>query len=693
MKRLLPWISLLAPSVFFSAHALAKTVKYELTATRGAINLSGKATVEHALKINEQIPGPLLEFTEGDDAEITVKNSIPGDELSIHWHGLLLPNEMDGVPYVTTPPIRSGENYTFRFKLRQSGTYWYHSHTHLQEQDGLYGPILIHSASKNISSHLKKAQDVVVVLSDWSDEEGHTILKNLKKDGEYYLHKKHTVRSWWGALRAGELGSYLSNEWSGMGGMDLSDVGYDVFLINGKKTSEITDFPPGTQVRLRIINAGASSYFHVSLCGEPLNVVAADGIDIEPVQTRRLLIGMAETYDAIFTVKKDIQCELRATAQDGTGHASLWLGKGNPVPAENIPSPNLYAPMEHGSHNTHPHTESHHHPVSPVQELSIDQIKSLKPTAFSKTLPHHRLKLKLDGDMGRYVWFIDGKAIHEERNLIIRASEVVELTLENETMMHHPMHLHGHFFRVINSFDSYSPLKHTVDVPPHGTRTIQFLANEPGEWMLHCHNLFHMKNGMARVVKYSTFVPKKEIVEHQSHDPHLHDHWYPLVQGLLSTNLAEGKLRLSQTRNQVDFKVEGRNQSKSFANFDEEWEIEGNLFFRRWINSQLSFFGGATLFEQRYRAVVGGSYTLPFQVHAEGWFSHHADFKIDLQRHFQWTSAFFSEVELSWVSEPLEKWHVEPECRFTLMYEPNWHWAVGFVLTEESLGVGAHFQL
>ena len=209
----------------------AKTVHYELTATKGEVNLSGKKSVDFALMLNGSIPAPTLEFTEGDDAEIVVKNNIPDDELSIHWHGILLPPEMDGVSYVTTAPILSGQSHTFRFKIRQHGTYWYHSHTNVQEQKGLYGALVFHPKKPVI----KVDREAVVVLSDWSDENATSILKNLRKDGDYYLYKKNTVRSYLGALKAGGFGVYLDNERTRMGGMDLSDVGYDAFLTNGKR--------------------------------------------------------------------------------------------------------------------------------------------------------------------------------------------------------------------------------------------------------------------------------------------------------------------------------------------------------------------------------------------------------------------------------------------------------------------------
>lgn len=325
-------------------HAEAKTVRYELTIRNEPVNLSGKKTVGFALTVNGGIPAPTLEFTEGDEAEILVKNEVPNEEASIHWHGILLPPDQDGVPYVNTPPIFSGQSHLFKFKIRQHGTYWYHSHTMLQEQKGVYGGIIIHPKKETI----KVDREAVVVLSDWSDENADSILRNLRKDGDYYLYKKDSVRSYFGALaQSGQsLKNQIYNEWIRMGGMDLSDVGYDAFLINGKRDSQLVDAKPGERVRLRIINAGSSSYFYVAM-GVPMRVISADGVDQKPIDANEILIGMAETYDVLFTVPDAKSYELRATCQDVTGFASTWIGRGEKVPAPTKPKPDLYATMDH----------------------------------------------------------------------------------------------------------------------------------------------------------------------------------------------------------------------------------------------------------------------------------------------------------------------------------------------------------
>lgn len=724
--------------------AWAKTVKYELNVTQKPVNMSGKKEVDFALVVNGGIPAPTLEFTEGDDAEITVTNNIPsGEEVSIHWHGILLPPEEDGVAYVNTPPIHKGKSRTFRFKIRQHGTYWYHSHTMLQEQKGVYGAFIIHPKKKTIAYD----KDIVAVLSDWSDENADKILRNLRKDGDYYLYKKNSIRSIFGAAKAGDLGTYFKNEWIRMGGMDLSDVGYDAFLINGKKDSQLAVIHPGERVRLRIINAGASSYFYVSLGGLPMTVISADGVDIAPVQAKEILMGMAETYDVLFTVPEHKNYELRATVQDVTGYASAWLGMGERVSAPDKPLPDLYAGMDHASmghggmnhgsmdhskmsgeqmdHSKMNHASMDHgkmdHSEMPsetmdhskmdhskmnhatskssqkdvavsgptIETLTVDNIKSPSSTAFPKDKKIHDVKLVLGGDMERYVWFINGKAIHEDRTIEIKEGEVVRFTMVNDTMMHHPMHLHGHFFRVLNSSGDFSPLKHTVDVGPHMTRTIEFYANEPGQWMLHCHNLYHMKTGMARVVKYSSFEPSPEMKKHEKHDPHMHDHWYHYGKVALATQRGEAFFRSSQTWNQLEFRGEAETESKKAFNYSDGFEYQGDLFYRRWFGQYFNVVGGGTYFDKEFHGAVGVAYTLPLLIESQLLVNHEGELRLDLEKKFQWTSHVFSDLEFTW--RPSEKDH-QFEYEASLMYAPSWTWAAGLLFSNETLGGGLEVQ-
>jgi CopA family copper-resistance protein len=710
-------ISLLC--LFHMEKAWSKTVRYELKATEGSLNVSGKKTVDFALLVNGSLPAPTLEFDEGDEAEIAVTNNIADQEISIHWHGLLLPPEMDGVPYVNNPPIMPGTTYTFRFKLRQSGTYWYHTHSHVQEQKGIFGALIIHPKVKKITAD----KEAVIVLGDWSDEDPHDILANLRKDGEYYLYKKNTVRSWAGAIQAGALTTYLHNEWTRMGGMDYSDVGYDAFIINGKPDSQLIDAKPGEKIRLRIVNASASSYFHVSLGDMPMKVISADGVDIDPIRAKDILIGMAETYDLLFEVPAQKNYEFRATAQDGTGSASTWIGKGDKVSVPPRALVDLYASMDHMGmdhsagggegmdHSKMDHSQMNHEaPEAPaevdhskmdhskmdhsqhgsmppaaenkireVESLTVDELKAQAPTAFPKDTAFYDVKLVLDGDMERYIWHINGKTMAEDRTIVIKEGDVIRFTLVNETMMHHPMHLHGHFFRVLNKNGDSSPMKHTVDVGPHMTRTIEFKADEPGEWMLHCHNLYHMKTGMARVVKYSSYTPTAEIQHLQKHDPHLHDH--PFYYGMLeaATNHAQGKFRISKTWDEIEGRFETRK--------DYSWDGEGDLVYKRWINKYLNLEVGATNFDKETYGMAGVGYILPMLIESKLLINSKAQLRLDLEKKFQWTSKIFTDVDVAFRQKEETEWEV------SLMYANSWSWAAGFKFTKESSGVGVQVQL
>lgn len=759
-------------TTLISTASFAKTVRYELTVRNEKVNLSGKKEVDFALTVNGGIPAPTLEFTEGDDAEILVKNEISKEDVSIHWHGILLPPEEDGVPYVNTPPIFPGASRLFKFKIRQNGTFWYHSHTAVQEQKGVYGAFIIHPKKKAIQYD----KDAVVVLSDWSDENADQIIRNLRKDGDYYLYKKDAVRSYFGAAQARSLKTHLQNEWNRMGGMDLSDVGYDAFLINGKRDSQLLMAHPGEKVRIRIINAGASSYFYVSM-GVPMQVISADGVDIEPVQTKEILIGMAETYDILFTVPDHKNYELRATAQDVTGFASGWIGMGEKVKAPDKPLPNLYmsmgnmstggmsgmnhggddsnsmAGMDHSKMSDGPkemdhstmegmdHTKmggmrptppasqkkaGHSQHVSaksilkdgkidwstqsdaqlqqnstmrdlgpsnknPVLEtLSVDSLTALRPTTLPKEAKIHDLKLVLGGDMARYIWHINGKAISEDRLIYINKGEIVRFTFQNDTMMHHPMHLHGHFFRVLNENGDKSPLKHTVDVPPHGTRIIEFYANEPGQWMLHCHNLYHMKAGMARVVRYNDFKLPPEMEKNDQQDPHRHDHFYTYSNLEAGSNHAKGQFKLMRTWDEFDFQIESANVDGENFEFKNPWETEGNALYRRWFSNFFNITGGADFYDEKAYGLIGVGYILPLLIDSRVFVNHEGKFRFDLEKRFQWTKNIFSDAEFTWRAD----WDGERDNEFevSLMYGPDWNWAAGFMFTEKSFGVGAQVQ-
>lgn len=697
----------------FPLQSLARTVHYDLLVEQKSVNLSEKKSVDFALTVNGGIPAPTLEFTEGDDAEITVTNQIPsGEDVSIHWHGILLPPLEDGVPFVNTPPIYKGKSRTFKFKIRQNGTYWYHSHTMLQEQKGVYGAIVIHPKKDTI----KVDKEVVAVISDWSDEDADQILRNLKKEGDYYLYKKGTIRSYGEAIQKGRLGNQLMNEWNRMAGMDLSDVGYDAFFINGKKDSQLITAKPGERIRVRIINAAASTYFHISLGGLPMQVISADGVDVAPIMANELFMGMAETYDVLFTVPNHKNYELRVTAQDGTGLASGWIGMNEKVSTKDVPAPDMYATMDHDmsgmDHSKMKATEESKSmdmkgmdhsmqmkkptanvptKTSVIESLKVDDLKALKATALPKNSKVHDLKLVLNGDMRRYVWHINGKTIAEDRLLTVHPGEVIRITYQNDSMMHHPMHLHGHFFRVVNKNGEYSPMKHTVDVPPMSSRTIEFYTDEVGQWMLHCHNLLHMASGMARVVKYSNFIPSPEMAMFEKHDHHQGDPWYSYGKFELSSNHAKGNYRISQSWNEFQARIESANiRGKNFS-LDDKWDYEGDFFYRRWLSNWTNLIAGGTSYGEKFHGVIGVGQFLPLMFETNIFVNHEGQFRLDVNRKFQWTKTVRSELELTW-RPGNQRGEDEVEVETSLMYSPTWTWAAGLMVTNDSVGGGIEYQ-
>lgn len=538
-----------------------KRVEYDLFITDTVANFTGRQV--QAIAVNGTIPAPTLYFTEGDTAVIRVHNEME-EETSVHWHGILLPNEQDGVPYLTTAPIEPGKTHTFVFPLIQAGTYWYHSHTMLQEQSGLYGSIVIYPRQ------YEKKMEQVLVLSDWTDENPHEVMRSLKRGSDWYAIQKGSVQSWGEALAAGYLGDKFTQEWSRMPAMDVSDVYYDRFLINGKSFAKYAQVEPGDTVRLRIINGSASTYFWVQYAGGPMKVVAADGLDIKPVMADKILIAVAETYDVEIILPDDgMSYEFRATAQDISGFASVYIGTGMEMKAPDLPRLNYFAMMREmnqmmnishdgmkmengGMKEMKPGGEKDtmkmDHPMnmemkrdsmqgmehgnmemgsskdtvqqstramsmddmttmsmSPSEGLVLDygMLKSTKPTTLNQENPVREIHLTLTGNMLRYIWSFDNKTLSEADKILIKKGENVRFILTNNTMMRHPMHLHGHFFRFINGQGDYAPLKHTFDIKPMETVTIEFYANEEKDWFFHCHILYHMMSGMARVVSYA----------------------------------------------------------------------------------------------------------------------------------------------------------------------------------------------
>jgi FtsP/CotA-like multicopper oxidase with cupredoxin domain len=625
--------------------SFAEVREYNLVINYQTVNLTGRDV--EAMTINGSIPGPTLRFKVGDIARIHVRNEMDV-ETSIHWHGILLPNLQDGVPYLTTPPILPGTTYTYEFPIKHSGTYWYHSHTGLQEQRGVYGSIVFESEEPVAVADF----DHVVVISDWTDENPNEVLRTLKSGNDYYSLKKGSMQSLLGAARADAFRDVLKRSWMRMPPMDISDVAYDRFLINGK-TSSVFEADPGQSVRLRIINAAASSYFYLQYAGGDMKVISADGVDVQPVDIDRFLIAVAETYDVIITVPEKGAYEFRATAQDSSGHTSLFIGKGEKVTAPHVPKPDLYKmhssdhKMEGSAMKGMDHGKmSMKMPMNERPMPPYDKLGSLHSTALSKEYPVREIRLELTGDMERYVWSMNGKTLNEADMIRIRKGENVRFIMVNKTMMHHPMHLHGHFFRVVNKHGDYSPLKHTFDVPPLGMQAIEFYADEEKDWFFHCHVLYHLKAGMARIVRYEDSDLDPQIARIRK--SLFKEHWYFWADASFLTQMTEGRLVAANTRNTLSAAWE--------AGWDEDYEAV--LTYERYFNRFFKAFAGGVLTdgEQDHRGIIGVRYLLPLLFESALWVDTEGDFRVTLENEIQLTDRLYAFGEFQYDTESDEEW-------------------------------------
>ncbi len=656
------YLFLLALVCANTERASAKLVDYTLTIQETTLAPAGKNA--RALTINGGLPGPTLHFREGDTARITVVNGLQGEEVSTHWHGLLVPNDQDGVPYITTPPIFSGQSHTFEFQLHQAGTYWYHSHTGLQEQRGVYGAIVIDPKGESV---VKTDRDAVLLLSDWTNESPTEVMRTLMRGSDWYAIRKGTAQSILGAAKAGFLKDYFDREKARLPAMDVSDIAYDAFLINGQRRSDLAA-KPGERVRLRVINGGTASYFYLNSATGPLTIIASDGMNVKPIQQHRLLIGMGETYDLLFTVPPSGAWEFRATAQDGSGHASYFIGSGAERLAPEIERLNPYSmnvalaavldQLDETGHQTDRQalaTEKPR-PLPPYKRL-----QSLQPTTLPKHAPVRKLTLKLSGDMMRYLWTINGTTLTEDSTIPVKRGEILQLDLRNDSMMHHPMHLHGHFFRLLmeDAVDPrYAPLKHTVDVPPMSHRLIEFYANEEKDWVFHCHLLYHMHAGMMKVISYDGQEP--------NHEPKLNlaeeNPFYFLLDGNLQTHMSMGRASLMDARN--DFMAmwdvgwghdtEGMMESHAGEPHhqhempDVSYEID--LTYQRYLNPRWMVYGGyrlTNMMDQENSFLVGVMHHFPYMVEANLSVESTGDVRLGLMKSFQLTDRFsiFGRVE------------------------------------------------
>ncbi|MEM7433074.1 MAG: copper resistance system multicopper oxidase [Pseudomonadota bacterium] len=484
-----------------------------------------------AFGINGTVPGPLLRFREGDSVVLNVHNDLTVDS-SIHWHGLLLPDNMDGVPKISFAGIAPGEFYRYEFPIRQNGTYWYHSHSGLQEQSGVYGPIIIDPEGDDSVAY---DRDYVVLLSDWTFDSPERVFANLKAREDFYLANRLTVRddmadkSMWSRMRMNPTDI-----------ADVSGLAY-TFLMNGRDNLAAWsgEFAPGERIRLRVINGSAMSFFNVRIPGLPMTVVQADGQNVEPVAIDEFQIGAAETYDVVVT-PTDEAYTIMAEASDRSGfvHGTLASRAGATAAVPPLREPPLLTMrdmgMSHEGHGeTHHHGGMHHQPEkiehnlklgpgianineSPIRRLDepgtgLDDVPhralcysdlcSLENNKDPRS-PERTLEIHLTGNMHRYMWSFDGVQYSQvEAPIRFRYGERLRLTLINHTMMAHPIHMHGMFMELVNGNGIKNPRKHTVIVKPAEKLEVDITADEPGHWAFHCHLLFHMKAGMMQTIK------------------------------------------------------------------------------------------------------------------------------------------------------------------------------------------------
>lgn len=746
-----------------------KRVVYDLYITDTLVNFTGKTVKAQA--INGLIPGPALRFTEGDTAIIHVHNKMKG-ETSMHWHGLLLPNKFDGVPYIETAPIMPGQTHDFIFPLRQTGTYWYHSHTMLQEQSGLFGSIVIEAQNK--TKLIDQVPDKVLILSDWTNLNPKNVLRLLKRGSDYFPIKKGAVQSYGEAISKGYGSDKLMMEWMRMPAMDISDIKYDKFFINGKDDIPQIAFKGGETVRLRIIDGSASSYFWVQFAGSQMTVIAADGLEIEPVKVDKLLLGVAETYDVLITIPKDGKYEFRATPHDVSGQVSTYFGNGELHKAPDIPKLNYFRimhsmnqmmmgmknmqmsavdndklekagmlyetangiegklskPMMDGMKmedmkmdkmkdmemkldsskmkmkgmNMGKKMDMKNKPDSSDMKmnsmdmdedmnmmmgmkddgkgvkmtvpgsmmyslggegkiLTYDMLKAKASTALGSMQPLRTFQLYLTGSMLRYVWSINNKALSEQDILSIKKGEKIRFVMHNTTMMEHPMHLHGHFFRVINKQGEYSPLKHSVSVEPMKTVTIEFDANEEKDWFFHCHVLYHMNTGMARIVRYQNSPITPEIAQYRGNNPVIRESNHPFfwASTAMQSQANYGMFNVSNVRYSFNsdwrFSYDGRYEVTPRL----ERFLDNRFYLSAYLGGELKndVKGGAFIKNDRQNVFIGLRYLLPLFIQTDVRVSPKGNVRFEIGR---------SDIPLSTRLRLGGSWNTDKEYRLNTTY-------------------------
>ena len=583
MSKKLSHILLIGVGLFSSTWVMAAVKEYDLTIAEQTVNITGKPV--ERITVNGKFVAPLLEFEEGDEAVIRVHNKLKNQDSSIHWHGLLLPGIMDGVPgFNKFNGIAPNKTYEYKFKVRQNGTYWYHSHSKGQEQDGLYGAFVIYPKDKTpLTAAEKTDKDYVVLLSDFHNSTSDQIMKNIKKEADYYQNRRETVFDVLKQVKRDGLKATWQDRsmWNQMRMLktDMSDVTGYTFLMNGKTPQQnwTGNFKAGEKVRLRFINASAMSFFDVRIPNLKMTVVSADGQPVKPVPVDEFRIGTAETYDVIVEPKQ-AHYQIEAESIDRTGFSVGTLHEESSPAVKQIempkPRPRSLLTMEDmgmnhdmssmkGMNHDMSSMKGMDHDMSSMKDMNHDMssmkgmnhdmssmkgmdhdmssmkgmnhdmpmnsatvkaasdkndntvfgwanastpegnkalqysdLQSLDPQKDTRAA-EREIEIRLGGNMERYIWTINGKKFNEADPLVVKYGERIRLKFVNDSMMAHPMHLHGMFMQLENGQDpSNMPNKHTVIVPPGKTITTLLTADELGEWAIHCHLLYHMSAGM-----------------------------------------------------------------------------------------------------------------------------------------------------------------------------------------------------
>ncbi|MBA1291176.1 copper resistance system multicopper oxidase [Pseudomonas japonica] len=518
---------------------------FELFIEQQQVTLGGEQ--RRALTINGGVPGPLLRWREGDTVTLRVHNRLD-EPTSLHWHGIVLPANMDGVPGLSFHGIPPGGMYEYRFKVRQHGTYWYHSHSGFQEQIGVYGPLVIEPREATQPA----IREQVMMLTDWTDQDPARIFARLKKEPGYYNQNQRTLGDFIHDAGQHGLGNTLRERWMWarmrMDPTDLADVTGQAYtyLVNGRAPDDnfTALFAPGQPLRLRFINGSAMTYFDVRIPGLKMTVVAADGQPVQPVSVDEFRIAVAETLDVLVQPEAEGPYTVFAQAMDRSGYARATLGTRPGVAA---PVPELDAPvvlgmadmgmghgamagMEHGGHASmnmaqaeqprHPPTEQGNplvdmQAMAPTPRLSDPGIglrdngrRVLTYADLRSTFadpdgrePSRTLELHLTGHMDKFVWAFDGVKAGDAGPIRLTYGERVRIVLVNDTMMAHPIHLHGMWSDLEDEEGEFLVRKHTIDVPPGTRRSYRVSADALGRWAYHCHMLYHMEAGMFREVR------------------------------------------------------------------------------------------------------------------------------------------------------------------------------------------------